>query len=439
MSDPLLGQILFQVFLILLNAIFACAEIAVISMNDARIQKLSEAGNKKAMRLAKLTEQPARFLSTIQVGITLAGFLASAFAANSFSDKLVGWLVDLGATLPATTLGSISVVVITLVLSYFMLVFGELVPKRIAMKKTETLALGLSGLIYFLSRVFAPVVGLLTLSTNGILRLLGIDPRAHAETVTEEEIRMMLDTGSENGTINAEESKMIKNVFEFNDKAAEDVMTHRTEVAVLWIDEKLEQWEQTIRASKHSRYPVCGEDRDDIVGVLNIKDYYRLKEKGFDAVKQQAVQPGFFVPEAIKTDVLFRSMQKERTHFAIVLDEYGGMSGIVTMSDLLEEIVGEIDEGEQEPPDMERVDAQTWKIRGSVPLGEVAQTLEVRLPMEEFDTFGGFIFGMLNCIPQDGSSPGFEAYGLSIKVEKIREHRVEWAVVRKSNAADMNE
>ncbi|MDD4797369.1 MAG: hemolysin family protein [Eubacteriales bacterium] len=440
-GDPLIGQLLFQVGLILLNAVFACAEIAVISMNDTKIQRLSDAGNRRAVKLARLTSQPARFLSTIQVGITLAGFLGSAFAADNFSDRLVNWMVGLGSTVSTSTLNGLSVILITLILSYFTLVFGELVPKRVAMKKSESLALGLSGLIYFLSKLFAPVVGLLTASTNGILRMMGIDPHANVEAITEEEIRMMLDTGSENGTIDIQESVMIQNVFEFNDKAAEDVMTHRTEVTVLWMDESLEQWEQTIRESRHARYPVCLEDRDDILGVLNIKDYYPLKEQGFDAIKAQAVQPGFFVPESIKTDVLFRNMQKERTHFAIVLDEYGGMSGIVTMSDLLEEIVGEIDDGdgEQQPPDVQSIDGQTWRVRGIVPLGDMAQVLGITLPVDEYDTFGGFIFGMLNSIPQDGAQPSFEAYGLSVKVEEIREHRVEWAVVCKADAVEVAE
>lgn len=433
-GDPLSWQILFQIVLILINAIFACAEIAIISMNDAKIQKLSTAGDKRALKLARLTSQPARFLSTIQVGITLAGFLGSAFAAGNFSGRLVELFEKANVPIPSATLDSISVIIITLILSYFTLVFGELVPKRIAMKKAETLALALSGLIYFLSKIFSPIVALLTFSTNGLLRLLGIDPHANEEEVTEEEIRMLLETGSENGTIRLEESEMIKNVFEFNDKIAEDVMTHRIEVSILWMDETLEQWNQTILDSKHSRYPVCDESTDDIVGVLNIKDYYRLKDLGFDAIKEQAILPAYFVPEAIKTDILFKEMKKKRNHFAIVLDEYGGMSGIVTISDLIEEIVGEYDEDdyvENQIPDIEPIDSNTWKIRGSMPLDEVAEALSINLPTEDYETFGGFIFGTLNSIPEDGSKPSLEAYGLNIKVETIKDHRVELAIVCK--------
>ncbi|OQB16063.1 MAG: Magnesium and cobalt efflux protein CorC [Firmicutes bacterium ADurb.Bin193] len=433
-SDPWLWQILLQVILIILNALFACAEIAVISMNDVKIQRMSEEGDKRAARLAKLTDQPARFLSTIQVGITFAGFLASAFAADNFSDKIVSFLADIGVGIPTETLDVIAVVVITIVLSYFMLVFGELVPKRIAMHKAERLALAMSGFVYLLSRLFAPLVGLLTVSTNAVLRLFGVDPHAEAEAVTEEEIRMLLDTGSENGTINKEEREMIKNIFEFNDKIAEDVMTHRTEVSLLWMDETPEQWEQTITESRHSRYPVCNEDTDDIVGVLNIKDYYRVKDEGIEAIKEKAIQPAYFVPETIRTDLLFKNMQKNRNHFAVVLDEYGGMSGIVTMSDLIEEIVGEIDDSDRGDtvPDIERIDSQTWKIRGGVALDEIAKALDVTLPVEDFDTFGGFVFGVLNSIPEDGAKPVVEAYGLTIRVEEIKEHRMELAIVCKT-------
>jgi len=208
------------------------------------------------------------------------------------------------------------------------------------------------------------------------------------------------------------------------------------------MDETLEQWEQTITESKHSRYPVCNENTDDIVGVLNIKDYYKLKDQGMDVLKEEAVKPAYFVPETIKTDLLFRQMQKKRKHFAVVLDEYGGMSGIVTISDLLEEIVGEFDDGDSEElqaPEIERIDSQTWKIRGGVDLDEVAETLEVKLPIDDYDTFGGFIFGILNSIPEDGSKPSLEAYGLSIRVEEIKDHRVELAIVCKTEIENEEE
>lgn len=433
-EDPLLGQLLFQVVLIALNAVFACAEIAVISTNSVKIQKLSEKGDKRAARLARLTEQPARFLSTIQVGITLAGFLGAAFAADNFSGKLADLIISLGVNLPHATLSSIAVVIITLVLSYFMLIFGELVPKRLAMKNAERLSLAISGFVYLLSKLFAPIVSLLTLSTNAVLKIVGVDPNIDKEEVTEEEIKMLLDTGSENGTIDSDEHKMIKNVFEFNDKTAQEVMTHRTEVVLLWMDETLEEWEKTMLESRHSRFPVCNEDTDDIVGILNIRDFYRLKDQGADIIKEEAIMPAYFVPETIRTDILLKNMKKNKNHFAVVLDEYGGMSGIVTLSDLIEEIVGEIDDGDSEDtvPDIERIDSKTWKIRGSASLEEISEALEVELPVDDFETLGGLVFGILNSIPEDGSKPKLEAYGLNINVEEIRDHRVEMAIVCKT-------
>ncbi|NMB96855.1 MAG: HlyC/CorC family transporter, partial [Clostridiaceae bacterium] len=333
-GDSILWQLLLQLILIFLNAIFACAEIAVISMNDSKLARLAAANDKRAVKLVKLTEQPSRFLATIQVGITLAGFLGSAFAANNFSDKLVNWIAHFNTKIPLTTLDTISVIVITIVLSFFTLVLGELVPKRIAMKNAEKLALAMSGLIYLISRVFFPIVTLLTVSTNGLLKVIGIDPYAEDDKITEEEIRMMVDEGSEKGAINDNEKELIQRVFEFDDKTAADVMTHRTEVSLLWLEESDEQWENTIFESRHTIYPVCGESTDNIIGILNTKDYFRLKDRSREKVMKDAVKPAYFVPETVRADLLFLNMKNNKNHFAIVLDEYGGMNGIITMNDL---------------------------------------------------------------------------------------------------------
>jgi len=431
-DDPIIWQLLLQLILITLNAVFACAEIAVISMNKTKIARLSAAGDKRAEKLAKLTEQPARFLSTIQVGITLAGFLASAFAAENFSDRFVNWLINIGVKIPANTLDTIAVVAITLILSYFTLVLGELVPKRVAMKKAEQLALRMSSFVYFISKLFAPLVWLLTTSTNGILQLLGMDPHAEDNVITEEEIRMMVYEGSKKGAIDHSENEMIQNIFEFDDKTAEEVMTHRTGVSVLWVDESDEQWEKTITESTHSYYPVCDETTDNVIGVLRTKDYFRIKDKTRANIMKQAVKPAYFVPETVRTDVLFRNMKKTRNHFAVVLDEHGGMSGIITMNDLLEELVGDLEDDAsvpEEPPLIERIDSRTWKLQGSTPLKLVAKQLGVTLPVEDYDTFAGFVFGLLGFIPEDGSTPELEAYGLTIKVLEIKDHQLAKAVV----------
>ncbi len=431
-SGALLLQVLLQIFLIFVNAIFACAEIAVISMNDNKLAKLAAAGDKRALRLTKLTDQPARFLATIQVGITLAGFLGSAFAADNFSDYLVTWLVSLGADLPVATLDSIAVIVITLILSYFTLVFGELVPKRMAMRNAERLALAMSGLVYGISKIFAPLVGALTASTNAILRIFRIDPNTEDEKITEEEIRLMVDAGSEKGAIDYDEKEMIQNIFEFDDKMAGEIMTHRTELSLLWLDETDEEWEKTMKESRHSVFPICSKNTDDIVGVLNVKDYFRIADKTREKVLKAAVKPAYFVPETVRTDVLFRNMKKSRNHFAVVLDEYGGVSGIITMNDLLEQIVGDLENDisvPDEPPEIELVDPQTWIIQGSAPLGMVAEQLGVLLPEDDYETFGGLVFGLLGFVPEDGSTPELEEFGLSVKVMEIKDHYLVKAMV----------
>lgn len=428
-------MILLQVILIALNAVFACTEIAVISMNDNKLAKMAADGDKRAIKLAKLTSQPARFLATIQVAITLSGFLGSAFAADNFSDGLVEWLVSAGIPIPVKTLDTLAVIFITMILSYFTLVFGELVPKRVAMRKAESLALGISGMITAIAKLFSPIVWLLTASTNAILRLLGIDPNAEDDNVSEEEIRMMVDVGSEKGVIDFEEKEFIQNVFEFDDITAGEIATHRTEVSLLWLEESMEEWEETIHNSRHTLYPVCDDSADNIVGILNAKDYFRLENKSRDHVMAQAVTEAYFVPESVKADILFRNMKRSRNNLAIVLDEYGGMSGIVTLNDLVQQLVGDLgdddsDEGEIIP--IEQLDSEIWKIHGSATLEEVSEVLDVPLPCDEYDTFNGLIFGTLGSIPQDGTSVELETDNLHIQVTQINDHQVEEAIVRLS-------
>lgn len=431
-DDHLIWLFLLQFFFIFLNAVFASAEIAVITMNDNKLAKLTAAGDRRAQRLTLLTEQPARFLATIQVGITVVTLLSSAVAAENFSGRLTESLMKLGLALPASVFSVISVALITVILTYFTVLLGELIPKRIALKNGEKLALSMSGPIYALSRFFAPVVWFFTVSTNGILRLFRIDPNGEEGENAEEEIRMILDAGKAKGTIHPEEQSMIQNVFEFNDISAGEIMTHRTEALLLWLDESDEQWRQEIYAGRHSIYPICDDSPDQIVGVLYAKDYMRLADKSRGEVLKKAVKTAAFVPETVRADVLFRNMQKTRNHFAVVVDEYGGMSGIITMNDLLEQLVGDLDDDlsfPRETPEIERVDAKTWRIQGIAPLDDVSRQLGIILPEEEYETFGGLVFGLLGSVPQDGSTPELRAYGMLIQVTKIREHRLENATV----------
>ncbi len=432
MENSILLMILLQVVFIALNAVFASAEIAVISMNDSKLAKLAAEGNKRAIRLARLTSQPSRFLSTIQVAITLSGFLGSAFASENFSDMLTDWLLSLGVPIPAKTLNTISMVVITIILSYFTLIFGELVPKRVAMRKAETLALGMATLLSTIAKLCTPIVAFLTLSTNAVLRLLGIDPNAEDDEVSEEEIRMMVDAGSEKGAIDHQEKEFIQNVFEFDDLTAGEIATHRTEITLLWLEESMEDWKNTIYNSRHTLYPICDESADDIVGILNAKDYFRLEDKSRESIMKNAVKPAYFVPENVKADVLFRNMKHTRNNLAVVLDEYGGMSGIITMNDLLEQLVGEFSDDEtieDEILPIEPIDSKTWKIHGSASLDDVSKALGVSLTYEDCDTFNGLVFGALGTVPQDGSVVEVETPELMIKVTDIQDHQVETAIV----------
>ncbi len=434
-NDPLIWQILLQFVLIAVNAVFACAEIAVISINDAKLDRMAQSGDIRAKRLAALTEQPAKFLATIQVGITLAGFLGSAFAADNFASKLVSWLVSLGVSLSPSLLNTVAVIIITIVLSYFTLILGELVPKRVAMRKAEQLGLAMSGLIYYVSKIFAPLVFVLTGSTNALLRLMKIDPNDNDEQVTEEEIRMMVDVGSEKGAIDQDEKAFIDNIFEFDEKTADELMTHRTELTLLWTEESDAEWADTIQRTRFSYYPVCADTPDDIVGVLSAKEYFRLANRDRESVMREAMRPAQFVPESVRADLLFQKMKRSRNHFALVLDEHGGLSGLVTMNDLLEELVGDLDDDISAPvvaPDIEKLDGNTWRVVGACPLDELAEATGVKLPVDEYDMFAGMVFGLLGEVPDDGAQPSVEAYGLSIQVTDIREHRLESALVTKA-------
>ena len=440
----MIGLILLQIVLIALNAVFACAEIAVLSISETKLERMADDGNKKAKRLFRLTREPAKFLATIQVAITLSGFLGSAFAADNFSEPLVDWLVSLGVGIPRATLDAAAVVVITLVLSYFTLVFGELVPKRVAMKRSEQLALGISGLVSGISTVFKPIVWFLTVSTNAVLRLMGIDPNETEEEVSEEEIRMMVDAGSEKGAIDEQEKEFIQNVFEFDDLTAEQIATHRTEVVVLWIEDDMQEWAKTIHESRHTLYPVCEGSPDNIVGILNAKDYFRLEDKSRETVMQEAVKQPFFVPETIKADVLFRKMKKTRNIMAIVLDEYGGMVGIITLNDLIEQLVGDLGEDTPEEeaaePHVEKLDENTWAIVGNAELYDIEQALGVDIGLEEVDTFTGLVFGELDMIPNDGEQDiELDFKGLHIHITRVEDHQIVYATVIKLETADEDE
>ena len=424
-------QLLLQLILIALNAVFACAEIATISMNDTKLEKMAASGNKKAVTLKKLTSQPARFLATIQVAITLSGFIGAAFASDNFADRLMLLIQKTGISVSESVLRPVCVVIITLLLSYLTLVFGELVPKRVGMKYAESLALNMAKMIRIVQTIFAPLVWLLNISTNAVLRLFGIDPNKEDDAVTEEEILMMTDAGAEKGTIDATENRIIKNVFAFDDLTAGQICTHRTDVTVLWEEDDLAVWRETLEQEPHSFYPVCGDRIDTIKGVLSARDYFRTDSSSREAVYRDAVHAPFFVPESMKADKLFELMRKRgSSHFAVILDEYGGMSGILTMTDLLEEIVGDFD-GDEDEPVLMKLSDDTWTVPGLTPLTDVCEALNITLPSDEYDTFGGYVISKLGSIPDDNSKTEFDSDGLHIELQQVCNHRIELCKVVK--------
>ena len=404
MEDPsILNSLILQLVLILLNAVFACAEIAVVSMNAAKLAKLKEQGNRNAKCLSKLTAQPSRFLSTIQVAITLAGFLGSAFAADNFAGPIVEALLPLGLPLSKETLHTLSLITVTLILSYFTIIFGELVPKRIAMKKSETISLILARPLWVVYKLFAPLVFLLTISTNLVLRLLRMDPNADEDPITEEEIRLMVDAGNKKGTIDADEKELIKNAFKFDDFTAGELCVHRTEVVMLGLDDSEADWERIITENPYRRFPI---------------------------LMKNAVHKPFCVPDSIKADDLFRKMKQEKRYFATVIDEYGGMYGILTMTDLLEALAGNFGEPTDEAEaDIKNTGENEWLICGSAPLPEVSEALQIDLPVAEYETFSGYIIGLTGVIPEEDSSFDIETERLKIRIIDVKDRKIKQASV----------
>ena len=429
-------MLMLQVVLILLNAFFAGAEIALISVNENKMVRLAEEGNKKAARLVKMNKEPSRFLATIQVAITLSGFLASAFAADNFASPIVTWLTGLGVTIPTSVLHSIVVILITLVLSYFTLVFGELVPKQVAMHRSEELSLKIAGTINALSKIFKPLVSALTFSTNIILKLMNIDSGAEEDDVSEEEIRLMVDIGNEKGTIAKEEHEVIQNIFDFDDLTAEDLATHRSDVVWLDINDSVEEWNDIIFSTRHTLYPVCDGSTDEVRGILNIKDYYPLKERKADLGIEdinEILYPAYFVPDSIKANDVFSEMKRLHHVMAVVLDEYGGMTGILTMNDLAEEIVGELvnDTVEDDLPPIEEIGNNKWKVNGNIHVDDIERLTDLKLDAEEYSTINGLIYHKVGRIPKDGETFEIRIENIILDVRAVKNHKVETVIITK--------
>lgn len=417
-------QVVILIILILINAFFAASEIAFISLNDAKIDIMVKEGNKKAKTIAKMLKTPSRFLATIQIGITLAGFLSSAFASDSFADDLAPVLYNLMPSMSLETWRGVAIIIITIVLSYFTLIFGELVPKRIAMKKSEMIAFASIGVINFISIVTSPFVRFLEFSTNIVSKVFGVTGNEE-EVVTEEEIRMMVDVGEEKGTIELNEKEMINNIFEFNDRTVSEIMTPRNEIFAL--DSNLAMSEAILEIAedyKYSRIPVYQDNMDQIIGILYIKDML-LEQKNKNTKIKNLVKDAYFVPETKKVNELFSEMRKNKKQIAVIIDEYGGTAGLITMEDILEEIVGDIfDEFDEFENEYEKIDDNTYMLDGGIPIYECRKILDINIPEGDYETLSGYLIEVLGRIPGEKEKPVLEIEDVVYKIEKIKNKRI---------------
>lgn len=421
----MLSQLIILAILILLNAYFAASEIAFISLNDAKIEKQAKEGNKKAKQIEKMLKEPSKFLATIQIGITLAGFLSSAFASETFADMLAPILNNL---IPALSLGvwkSISIIFITIILSFFTLVFGELVPKRLAMKHYEKIAYATIGVIRGISIISAPFVKLLTIVTNAISKLFGVGENEE-ETVTEEEIKMMINQGEEKGTIKEEEKELINNVFEFNDITVSEIMKHRKDIFAVDINISNEELLEELSKEeyRYSRIPVYDETIDEIKGILYVKDVLKnINKKSFKV--KNVIKEAYFISQNRLINEVFKDLQKNKVQIAIIVDEYGGTAGLITMEDILEELVGDIyDEYDKEEKEYEKIDENTYMLTGSLPIYDVNKLINAEIPEGDYDTLSGFLQEQLGRIPEDEEKPIIETPKITYKIEKSEDKRI---------------
>ena len=426
-------QILILVILICFNAFFAASEIAFISLNDAKIEKQAKDGNKKAKQIQKMLKNPSKFLATIQIGITLAGFLSSAFASDAFAGMLAPVLNEWMPFISIATWQNISIVIITIILSFFTLVFGELVPKRLAMKYYEKISFATIGVIKGISVVTAPFVKLLTWSTNLVSKIFGVGEQEE-EIVTEEEIKMMVNQGEEKGSIEENEKELINNVFEFNDIIASEIMTYRTDIYAIEINEDVYEILDEIDEYKYSRIPVYEETIDDIKGILFLKDILKLVSTRKEFKIADIMRDAYFVPESKPIDEIFEELQANKMQMAIVVDEYGGTAGLLTMEDILEELVGNIfDEYDDVEVEYKRLDDNTYLIDGSVSLYEMKKILDIELPEGDYETLSGYLIEKLGRLPEENEHPVIEDEHLTYKIEEYEDRRIKWVKVCKNN------
>lgn len=423
-SDPgaLIAQLILIVVLTAINGFFASAEMAIVSVNKSKIRQLSEGGNNKAQLLETLIKNPSNFLSTIQIGITLAGFFSSASAATGISLYISTLLAPLNIIYYKT----ISVILVTIVLSYLTLVFGELVPKRIALKKAEKISLFVAKPIYIISKIAKPFINFLSLSTSLVLKLLGLNTLDIEEKVSEEEIRSLISQSQKDGCIENDEKQMIYGVFEFNDKMAREIMTSRNDMFSINIDDNINDILDDVLNSSYSRIPVYKNSIDNIVGILYIKDLLiEARKVGFKNINLKTIlHKPYFVPETQRTNELFKILQAEKVHLALLFDEYGGVVGIVTLEDLIEEVMGNIeDEYDSEESIITKIDDYNFIVKGYLTVNEFNAKFNIDIEQGQYDTLNGYLLTLLGKIPEENKVIQLDNIRFTIK--KVNNRRIE--------------
>ena len=426
MSDLIL-QLLVVLFLVLVEAVFVAAEIALVSLRHSRIDQLIDEGQRGASRVRRLVQDPARFLAVAQIGVTFVGFLASAYAAVNLAERLAVVLRDVPVVRDAAT--GIALLIVTILLSLFFIVFGELVPKTLALARPDRFALALAGPIDVLGRILAPLVSLLTWLTRKIAGGFGADVARQAQISTQE-LKLIVERGGEQGVLEAEEEQMISAVIEMGERRLHEIMVPRTDISALPVTTSLDDATDTIIREGHSRIPVYENSIDEVCGILYAKDLLPVlkgKEKRPDL--RALLRAPLFVPESMSIDDLLHKLQRRKVHLAIVLDEYGGTAGMVTIEDLLEEIVGEIqDEYDEEEPMTVRLSDDKARIDGRASVDDLGELFDVELAgledSEEYDTVGGLIYHRIGGVPRPGDQIRLEEQGLTLTVESTDGRRV---------------
>ncbi|MCL2380829.1 MAG: hemolysin family protein [Treponema sp.] len=440
----MLVSIVILFVLILVSGVLSSSEIALSSSNRNKVKMLVDKGNKKAAGLLDTIDKPNRFFATTQLYITFIAFFSGAYAANSFTDPIMGWVSRSGLPVPEYIAEPVVFFLITAVLTYFSLIFGELVPKRIAMQYAIPFSLKTLPFLKALSTLALPVVKLLSASARLVLKLLGVKDTKPETDVTKEEICMMVESGTEHGHIDENEQGMIENIFKINQLTAGDICTHRLKLAALPLDADYKTVIEILTEKYFSRVPVYEENLDNVRGFLHTKDVLNYVASSPDTSKfdiKTLMREAHFVPLSKKADELFQEMRKERTHMAVVLDEYGGTLGIVTMEDLMEKIVGSIQDeyDSDELPDIAPAGEHAFKIQGTTALEAVQNHFDIPLPVDEYDTLSGFLVGQLGYIPSEGEKPEVSFGGLDFKVESLHEKRVATVMVRKTPEGEAGE